>query len=158
MQKRKRLPWWGKVGIGCVVVLLAPLIVVVLIVGFLVMLYYYLTVIRHIIDAVEEQPGYWLTWHDVKRRSGCKTFQVIEALTDGTRHHVFTCQFRDAKTLERLRRHYPDSFPRYPYPLHPNEAIFFEFRIESWSRRPPRQARWGFLIPALHPTPSQATA
>lgn len=86
-------------------------------------------VVRPILNAVQTEPLYWLSWVDVKRKSGCGRSNVLSVLHVYARPGgLFDCQLRSEKELVRLERVLDRRRPRYKQPMTPDDTIFYRFR------------------------------
>ena len=95
----------------------------------------------------------WLSWHDIKKMSGTKSFHVLIVLYSFIHADAVTVRLRKPLTIAALVRHYGEVEA-------PGDnigaAIFYEFKIIPGIRKRGRSKKnrriaWLFPLPSLQP-------
>lgn len=153
MRKPKTIP--QRFGLIFVTVGVYALLSVLFVIAIIPILIYIFGVAIPIIHAVQTEPLYWLTWKEVKRKSGKSTGSVLRALhlwSSGD-SSIFDCQWRDEAEVLQLERHLRRSRPKQDYPLSSRQAVFFRYRRRGGG--PPKRSRthWSSIVGWWMPKP-----
>lgn len=109
------------------------LLALLFVIAFIPMVINFFLVQIPIIRAVQTEPLYWLTWKEVKCKSGKSTASVLQTLYlySVEPNPLFDCQWRDEKDVLLLERLLKRKRPKQDYPVTPRQVLFFRYRLRG---------------------------
>jgi len=126
-----------------ILVILAHIILIPIVI--VPVLIYFWRVVIPIMTAVETQSNY-LTWYEVKRRSGKRTSSVLSVLASEAKPEGrYDCILRNHSEVERLERRLKRKCSHIGFPWRPDQAVFYRYRLKGGT--PKRNRKFSFVRP-----------
>lgn len=130
-----------------ITILVVMVYAVLIPIAFIPAMIYMWRVVVPIMLAVETQSNY-LTWHEVKRRSGKRTSSVLSVLAnEAMPGGQYDCMLRDQVEVERYERKLGLKCSSKGYPLSVDEAVFYRFRPKGGT--PKRRKLLPYILPVF---------